>query len=196
MRALLDDAQQAPLILGPAVTATRRGEAAPCGANPRPSGPSRSHPSSPSWASAWWIRSSNRSPTTSTRRRPQVSLLFTSYMAVMGVAMLITGVVSSRIGPKRTLLLGLLVIIVGSGPGRHVGHRRADRRVARRCGALATRCSSRPRWPPSSTRPAARWPRRSSSTRPPSASASPWDRWSAGYSGRSRGADRSSAFRR
>ena len=28
----------------------------------------------------------------------QVSLLFTSYMAVMGVSMLVTGVVSSRIG--------------------------------------------------------------------------------------------------
>jgi MFS transporter, ACDE family, multidrug resistance protein len=45
----------------------------------------------------------------------QVSLLFTSYMAVMGVAMLITGVVSSRIGPKHTLVLGLLVIIASSG---------------------------------------------------------------------------------
>ncbi len=45
----------------------------------------------------------------------QVSLLFTSYMAVMGVAMLVTGVISSRIGPKRTLLLGLLIIIVGAG---------------------------------------------------------------------------------
>jgi MFS transporter, ACDE family, multidrug resistance protein len=45
----------------------------------------------------------------------QVSLLFTSYMAVMGVAMLVTGVVSSRIGPKRTLLLGLVIIIVGAG---------------------------------------------------------------------------------
>ncbi|TFV58386.1 MFS transporter [Mycobacterium sp. PS03-16] len=45
----------------------------------------------------------------------QVSLLFTSYMAVMGVAMLITGVVASRIGPKRTLLIGLAVIIVGAG---------------------------------------------------------------------------------
>ncbi len=45
----------------------------------------------------------------------QVSLLFTSYMAVMGVAMLITGVVASRIGPKRTLLLGLVVIIAGAG---------------------------------------------------------------------------------
>ncbi|MBB2771481.1 MULTISPECIES: MFS transporter [Mycolicibacterium] len=45
----------------------------------------------------------------------QVSLLFTSYMAVMGVAMLITGVVSSRISPKRTLLLGLVVIIAGAG---------------------------------------------------------------------------------
>jgi predicted MFS family arabinose efflux permease len=45
----------------------------------------------------------------------QVSLLFTSYMAVMGVAMLITGVVASRIGAKRTLLLGLVVIIAGAG---------------------------------------------------------------------------------
>ncbi len=45
----------------------------------------------------------------------QVSLLFTSYMAVMGVAMLITGVVSSRIGPKRTLLVGLVIIIAGAG---------------------------------------------------------------------------------
>ena len=44
----------------------------------------------------------------------QVSLLFTSYMAVMGVAMLITGVVSSRIGAKKTLLTGLLLIIVFS----------------------------------------------------------------------------------
>ena len=44
----------------------------------------------------------------------QVSLLFTSYMAIMGVAMLITGVVSSRIGAKKTLLSGLLIIIIGS----------------------------------------------------------------------------------
>lgn len=45
----------------------------------------------------------------------QVSLLFTSYMAVMGVAMLITGVVAGRIGAKRTLLLGLAIIIAGAG---------------------------------------------------------------------------------
>jgi ACDE family multidrug resistance protein len=45
----------------------------------------------------------------------QVSLLFTSYMAVMGIAMLVTGVVSSRIGPKRTLLTGLVLIIVFAG---------------------------------------------------------------------------------
>ena len=44
----------------------------------------------------------------------QVSLLFTSYMAVMGLAMLVTGVVSSRIGPKRTLLIGLVIIIAGA----------------------------------------------------------------------------------
>ncbi|PUA81123.1 MFS transporter [Nocardioides currus] len=44
----------------------------------------------------------------------QVSLLFTSYMAVMGVAMLVTGFVSSRIGAKRTLMLGLVIIIVSA----------------------------------------------------------------------------------
>jgi predicted MFS family arabinose efflux permease len=44
----------------------------------------------------------------------QVSLLFTSYMAVTGVTMLITGVVSSRIGAKRTLLAGLVLIIAFS----------------------------------------------------------------------------------
>ena len=42
----------------------------------------------------------------------QVSLMFTSYMAIMGVAMLVTGVVSSRIGPKRTLLSGLVLIVL------------------------------------------------------------------------------------
>lgn len=44
----------------------------------------------------------------------QVSLLFTSYMLVMGFAMLITGVVSSRFGAKRTLLGGLAIIVVFS----------------------------------------------------------------------------------
>ncbi len=44
----------------------------------------------------------------------QVSLLFTSYMAVIGVAMLITGVISSRFGSKRTLLAGLAIIVVFS----------------------------------------------------------------------------------
>jgi ACDE family multidrug resistance protein len=45
----------------------------------------------------------------------QVSLLFTSYMAVIGVAMLITGAVASRIGAKRTLLCGLAIIVAGAG---------------------------------------------------------------------------------
>jgi ACDE family multidrug resistance protein len=44
----------------------------------------------------------------------EVSLLFTSYMAVMGLAMLVTGVVSSRIGAKKTLLAGLGLIVVSS----------------------------------------------------------------------------------
>ncbi|WP_244185849.1 MFS transporter [Arthrobacter agilis] len=42
----------------------------------------------------------------------QVSLLFTSYFLVTAVAMLVTGVISSRIGGKRTLLLGLGLIVV------------------------------------------------------------------------------------
>lgn len=42
----------------------------------------------------------------------KVSLLFTSYMAIMGVAMLVTGFVSSRIGAKKTLMAGLALVIV------------------------------------------------------------------------------------
>jgi len=42
----------------------------------------------------------------------QVSLLFTSYMLMTGVTMLITGWLSSRIGPKKTMLFGLLAIIL------------------------------------------------------------------------------------
>ncbi|MGP0223734.1 MFS transporter [Paenarthrobacter sp. NCHU4564] len=42
----------------------------------------------------------------------EVSLLFTSYFLVTAVAMLISGFVSSRIGGKRTLLIGLAVIVV------------------------------------------------------------------------------------
>ncbi|MDM5337143.1 MFS transporter [Fictibacillus enclensis] len=44
----------------------------------------------------------------------QVSLLFSSYNLITGVAMLITGVVSSRVGVKWTLLTGILLIIVFS----------------------------------------------------------------------------------
>ena len=42
----------------------------------------------------------------------QVELLFTSYFAVMAVAMLGTGWVSSRIGTKKTLLAGLALVVV------------------------------------------------------------------------------------
>lgn len=49
--------------------------------------------------------------------KSQVSLLFTSYNLVTGVAMLITGVVSSRLGVKWTLLTGILLIIVFAGLG-------------------------------------------------------------------------------
>lgn len=42
----------------------------------------------------------------------QVTLLFTSYLVVTAVAMLVTGWVSSRIGAKRTLIVGLVLIVV------------------------------------------------------------------------------------
>src|SRR5919201_1728734 len=44
----------------------------------------------------------------------QVSLLFTSYLLVTAVAMLVTGWVSSRIGAKSTLATGLVLIVVFS----------------------------------------------------------------------------------
>ncbi len=47
----------------------------------------------------------------------EVTLLFTSYNAVMAIAMLITGVISSRIGIKWTLLTGIVVIAVFSALG-------------------------------------------------------------------------------
>ncbi len=47
----------------------------------------------------------------------QVSLLFTSYNLVTGLAMLITGFVSSRIGVKWTLLSGVVLIVIFSALG-------------------------------------------------------------------------------
>ncbi len=44
----------------------------------------------------------------------QVELLFTSYLVITAVAMLITGWVSSRIGAKRTLAAGLVLIVAFS----------------------------------------------------------------------------------
>ncbi|MET9059913.1 MFS transporter [Streptomyces antibioticus] len=45
----------------------------------------------------------------------QVSLLFTSYFLITAFAMLVTGWVSSRIGGRRTLLLGLALVVVFAG---------------------------------------------------------------------------------
>ncbi|GHH96725.1 MFS transporter [Neobacillus kokaensis] len=47
----------------------------------------------------------------------QVTLLFTSYNAVMAVAMLITGMISSRLGIKWTLIAGIIIIAVFSALG-------------------------------------------------------------------------------
>ncbi|MBG6053803.1 MFS family permease [Salinibacterium sp. CAN_S4] len=42
----------------------------------------------------------------------ETELLFTSYLLITGLAMLITSFISSRLGPKRTLMIGLAVIVV------------------------------------------------------------------------------------
>jgi MFS transporter, ACDE family, multidrug resistance protein len=47
----------------------------------------------------------------------EVTLLFTSYNAVMAVAMLITGVISTRLGIKWTLLSGIVIIAIFSALG-------------------------------------------------------------------------------
>lgn len=47
----------------------------------------------------------------------QVTLLFTSYNAVMAVAMLITGAISSRLGIKWTLVSGIIIIALFSALG-------------------------------------------------------------------------------
>jgi MFS family permease len=45
----------------------------------------------------------------------QVTLLFTSYLVVTAVMMLVTNWVSSRLGAKKTLIAGLVLIVVFSG---------------------------------------------------------------------------------
>src|ERR1044071_642791 len=50
-----------------------------------------------------------------------VSLLFTSYFAMTGVSMLVTGWAASRIGPRRTLLVGLALVVVFSAAAGAAG---------------------------------------------------------------------------
>jgi MFS family permease len=45
----------------------------------------------------------------------QVEMLFTSYIVVMAGAMFLTGMVATRIGAKKTMLAGLLLVVVFSG---------------------------------------------------------------------------------
>ena len=47
----------------------------------------------------------------------EVTLLFTSYNAIMAIAMLVTGAISSRLGIKNTLLIGMVIIAVFSTLG-------------------------------------------------------------------------------
>ena len=85
-----------------------------------------------------------------TPRPSQVTLLFTSYLVVTAVAMLVTGWVSSRIGAKRTLIAGLVADRRVRGPRRARPTRSAASSASAPAGGWATRCSSRPRWRSSS----------------------------------------------
>jgi ACDE family multidrug resistance protein len=54
----------------------------------------------------------------------QVEWLFTSYIAVMAIAMLVSGVIATHLGGRRTLLAGLLVVVVfatASGLAPNIG---------------------------------------------------------------------------
>lgn len=44
-----------------------------------------------------------------------VELLFTTYLLVMGLTMLVSGMLATRIGAKRTMLLGLGIVAVFAG---------------------------------------------------------------------------------
>ncbi|MDR7317623.1 MFS transporter [Brevibacillus nitrificans] len=52
----------------------------------------------------------------------EVSMLFTSYNAVMAIAMLFTGMIASRIGVKKTLLTGIIIIALFSFLGGISNH--------------------------------------------------------------------------
>ncbi|MGX7328460.1 MFS transporter [Enterococcus bulliens] len=47
----------------------------------------------------------------------QTTLLFTSYLMVTGIIMLFTGFISSRIGAKKTMMVGLVIIVIFSALG-------------------------------------------------------------------------------
>ncbi len=70
-----------------------------------------------------------------------VTLLFTSYLVVTAVAMLVTGWVSSRIGAKNTLIVGLVLIVVFAGLA---DAQLADGEAAHAGEARSRRCTPRP----------------------------------------------------
>ncbi len=82
----------------------------------------------------------------------QTELLFTSYLLVTGVAMFFTSWVSSRLGAKRTLLIGLALIVVFALLAATQRRRRGRSSASAPAGGSATPCSSRPPSRPSSGR--------------------------------------------
>ncbi|WP_240051203.1 MFS transporter [Pseudonocardia sp. EV170527-09] len=68
--------------------------------------------SSRSWGSGWSTRILPSLSGQLHASHAEVELLFTSYLVVTAIAMLVTGWVSSRIGAKKTLITGLALIVV------------------------------------------------------------------------------------
>jgi MFS family permease len=64
----------------------------------------------------------------------QSMLLFTSYLFITGGMMFFTSFLSSRIGAKTTLLVGLVLIVAFSALAGILRFRRPDHRLPRRLG--------------------------------------------------------------
>lgn len=122
----------------------------------------------------------------------QVSLLFTSYNLVTGIAMLITGFVSSRLGTKWTLITGVFLIIIFSALAG-MSHTINAIVWLRGGWGLGTRSSWRPPCPLSSAYRRPGRPERLYSTKPRLVSGLPSGRCWAASSDRYRGAGPSSA---
>src|SRR5690606_29056204 len=63
----------------------------------------------------------------------EVTALFSAYLGVQVVAMLLTGMASARFGAKRTVVAGLCLIVVTTALCAMAGSRSEERRVGKEC---------------------------------------------------------------